>query len=129
MSDQLRVEDYNSRMHRRRPIYVGLLLLVTSLSLLSQPTRPGGLRGKVTGNPNYPIRKAYILVHRPGEADRSTFTDATGLYSIKLPERVYDVMISAEGYSPVCRKVQIEPDGMMIFDATLEPNTLGMQID
>lgn len=37
------------------------------------------------------------------------------------------MFISADGFSPVSRKVEVTPDGMMIFDAALDFNGLGME--
>ena len=55
-------------------------------------------------------------------------TDSNGKYAVALPHGVHDAFISADAYTPACRKIQIEPDGMMIFDAALKVNDLGMEI-
>jgi hypothetical protein len=94
-----------------------------------------GVSGRVVGFERVPIRNALVLAHRnfgpdpgpDGSADVHVRTDASGQYAIPLPLGVYDVFISAAAFSPTSRKIQVTPDGMMIFDAVLEVNTLGME--
>ena len=89
-----------------------------------------GVRGRVVGTVDLiPIRNAYIVVHRDGAADAHVRADATGRYAVPLPVGIYDVFIAADGFSPTSRKIEVSPNGMMIYDAVLEFNTLGMQFD
>ena len=46
-----------------------------------------------------------------------------------LPVGIYDVLISVDGFSPTSRKIWVTPDGMMIFDAALEFNGLGLEMN
>lgn len=98
-------------------------------SELRQPVVESGVRGKVVGTEGLPISEAYIVVHRDGAADAHVRTDSGGRYAMPLPIGVYDVFISADGFSPTSRKVQVGTDGMMVYDAVLEFNMLGMQSD
>ena len=87
-----------------------------------------GVMGKVVDNSEQaPIRNAYVLAHRDGGTDVYTRTDAWGHYAVSLPLGIYDVFISADGYSPMSRKVWVTPNSMMVFDAVLEVNELGME--
>jgi hypothetical protein len=96
-----------------------------------------GVRGRVVVDPleHVPIRNAFVLAHRnfgrdagpDGSKDVHVLTDASGQYAIPLPLGVYDVFISAVEFSPTSRKIQVTQDGMMIFDAVLEVNTLGLE--
>jgi len=88
-----------------------------------------GVRGKVVGTERTPISDAYVVVHRDGAADAHVRTDSAGNYALPLPIGVYDVFISADGFSPASRKIQVGSDGMMVYDAVLEFNMLGMQSD
>lgn len=85
-----------------------------------------GVRGTVVNGSN-PIPNAYVLAHRDGEVDVHARTDAHGKYAIPLPLGIYDVFISADGFSPLSRKIEVTPDGMMVYDAVLEFNGLGMR--
>lgn len=87
-----------------------------------------GVMGKVVDNSEQaPIRNAYVLAHRDGGTDVYTRTDVRGHYAVSLPLGIYDVLISANGFSPVSRKVWVAPNGMMVFDAVLEVNDIGME--
>jgi hypothetical protein len=99
-------------------------------SAQSAGERPSGLRGTVVVKFGHvPISSAYILVHpdRGGDADVHARTAANGKYVVQLPLGIYDVLISAIGFSPMSRKIQVTPDGMMTFDAALELNELGLE--
>jgi hypothetical protein len=103
-----------------------------SLSELVQQTVQGvlstGVMGKVVDNSEHaPIRNAYVFAHRDGGTDVYARTDARGHYAVSLPLGIYDVFISADGFSPMSRKVWVTPNGMMVFDAVLEFNDLGME--
>ena len=111
-------------------IVVGLVPFVIGESAPGK--NPSGMRGKVTDRINHtPVANAYIFAHRNGAPgpDVQTSTDKEGNYTVALPVGIYDAFISADYYTPTCRKVQVEPDGMMVFDAGLDPNPLGGQID
>jgi hypothetical protein len=89
-----------------------------------------GVRGTVVFKfDRAPVRGAYILVHPDGSGgvDVHARTDANGKYAVQLPLGIYDVLISGSGLSPMTRKFQITPDGMMVLDAALEVNELGME--
>jgi hypothetical protein len=96
----------------------------------SRAANSSGLRGTVVLKfAHVPIRGAYILIHPDGGGgvDVHAFTDANGKYAVQLPLGIYDVLISGRGLSPMTRKFQVTPDGMMILDAALEVNDLGME--
>ena len=87
-----------------------------------------GVIGKVVDSSEHaPIRNAFVLAHRDGGTDVHARTDAQGHYAVSLPLGIYDVFISADGFSPMSRKVWVTPNGMMVFDAVLESNDLGME--
>jgi hypothetical protein len=103
-----------------------------SSSELVQQTVQGvlstGVMGKVVNNSEHaPIRNAYVLAHRDGGTDVYARTDAQGHYALSLPLGIYDLFISADGFSPISRKVCVTPNSMMVFDADLEFNDLGIR--
>jgi len=108
------------------------LIWFLALSQLSQQphfsVHDCGVRGRVVESYGHsPIRNAYVLAHRNGSADSNVRTDDNGKYAMALPVGIYDVFISADGFSPMTRKVWVRTDGMMIFDAALEFDGLGME--
>ena len=107
------------------------VLLLCSLKGDLFSENPSGLKGRVASTTGGPLRNAYILVHKvlgDSAKDLRARTEQDGKYSIELPIGIYDVFISAPGYEPVCRKVEIESDGMMIFDVALKFTTVGRQM-
>lgn len=92
--------------------------------------RPSGVRGTVVYSvDNMPIRNAYVVARRDGsptvEVSRG---DKDGKYSVELPPAIYDVCVMALAFSPTCLKIEVTPDGMMVFNAALKANTLGEQV-
>lgn len=99
-------------------------------SATRQPVLESGLRGRVVGTVDHTaISGAYVVVHRDGAADAHVRTDSNGTYAMPLPVGVYDVFISADGFSPASRKIRVSTDTVMVYDAVLEFNTLGMQFE
>jgi TonB family protein len=87
-----------------------------------------GVEGKVVDKVEHaPIRNAYVLVHRNGGTDKSARTDGSGRYLVELSSNIYDVFISAEGFAPTCRKIEVPKSGMADFDAELNVSNVGMQ--
>lgn len=112
----------------------GVLLIVFLLSgtgLYSEA--PSGVRGRIVYQQDHlPIRSGYVVAHPVsgnGESDKHTRGDPYGLYELQLLPGIYDVMISAEGYAPTCRKIEVTPDGMMMFNAALEASDVGANKD
>jgi len=89
-----------------------------------------GVRGRVVRTVEHtPLVNAYVVAHRDGAADAHVRTDSSGRYAMPLPPGVYDVFISADGFSPTMRKILVGTDGMMVYDAALEFTLFGMQFD
>jgi periplasmic protein TonB len=109
------------------PIFIALFLSAFGADLVGKDAT--GVKGEVVDKAEHaPIRNAYILVHRYGETDKSVRTDGSGRYAIELSPNIYDVFISADGFAPVCRKVQVLQSGMQVFDAVLDASDVGMQL-
>lgn len=90
--------------------------------------QPSGLQGQVLDKFEHaPIGDVYVLVHSSMGPDLHIRTDGSGKYSIELPPGVYDVLLSADGFSPTSRKIEVIPSRMSDFDAVLEFNDLDMQ--
>ena len=108
-----------------------LIVLVFALlgerNLLSE--NRSGLRGRVVYKVDHErIRNAYVVVLLNGRIVANVRADEDGEYSAELPVGVYDVLVSAgAGFAPTGRKVEVEPNGMMVFDAVLEFSPLGLE--
>jgi len=93
----------------------------------AQAQNQSGLRGKVVDSERAPIGNVFVLAHsRTGDGPHIR-TDTAGYYEIQLPPGIYDVFVSAEGFSPACRKIEVNAHRMTRFDVTLEVNTLGYE--
>ena len=85
----------------------------------AQAQDQSGLRGRVVDkNEHVPIGNVFVLLHSRNGADLHLRTDRAGIYEVQLPPGVYDVFLSAEGFSP-CRTVEINAHRMTKFDVTL----------
>ena len=111
-----------------------LRLISTVLVLLSpcisQTQEQSGIRGTIVDkSERAPIGNGFVLVHSRQTGDRDVLTDRTGIYDIELPPGIYDIFISAAGFSPACKKLRVNAHKMTKFDVALEVNTLGMEVD
>jgi hypothetical protein len=121
---------------RRESVAVFLISLLCASVCSAQSKEPphelpSGVRGTVVHSGDHmPVRDAYVVVHRDGsEAVQVGRGSSDGKYSVELPPAIYDVCVMARSFSPTCRKIEVAPDGMMVFNPVLEGNTLGMEID
>lgn len=63
------------------------------------PTGPSGtLEGLVTASGGAPVANA--LIHAQGPADRTTVSDPSGFYRLRLPEGTYTLTVTAFGFEP-----------------------------
>jgi hypothetical protein len=120
----------------RRPVAVFLLSLLYASVCSAQSKepaheRPSGVRGTIVDRFDHtPVRDPYVVVHADGsETVQIGRGSKDGTYSIKLLPAIYDVCVMASSFSPTCRKIEVAPDGMMVFNAELEANSVGMQPD
>ena len=88
-----------------------------------------GVKGTVVDQSGGAISDAYVLTHSEDGPNVNVRTDTSGRYTIPLPTGIYDVFVSADGFSPTSRKIEVTPDGMMILNATLASNRLGWEIN
>jgi len=87
-----------------------------------------GVKGTVIDRVEHAaIRNVYILAHSRGGNDRAVRTDGSGRYAIELSPNIYDVFISASGFDPICRKIEVRRGSMVVFDAVLDASKVGMQ--
>jgi TonB family protein len=107
-------------------LFIAVLACLLSGNVFGEAT--SGVKGTVLDTAEHaPIRNAYILAHRNGGTDKSFRTDERGRYVIELLPSTYDILISADGFAPTCRKIQIPRSGMLVFDAILNVSNVNMQ--
>jgi hypothetical protein len=115
---------------RRQVLRLFFACLTTLTICAAQSEHPSGIRGRVVDKYEHaPIDNALVLVHRRQAGDREVHSDRAGIYEVQLSPGIYDVFVSAEGFSPACRKIEVNANKMTKFDVILEANTLGMQAD
>lgn len=108
-----------------RTLSIALVAACASIHPLAEDIT--GIEGKVVDKVEHaPIGNTYVLVHRNGGTDKSVRTDGSGRYVIELPPNIYDVFISASGFAPVSRKIDVARTGMVVFDAVLDVSDVGM---
>jgi TonB family protein len=109
-----------------KTLFAAVLVSLIGVNLVSEDVT--GIEGKVVDTAEHaPIGNAYVLVHRKGDTDKSSRTDGSGRYVIELLPNIYDVFISADGFAPNCRKIQVPQNGTMVLDAVLDVSNVGMQ--
>lgn len=97
---------------------------------LAQSPNQSGIRGRIVDKfERAPIGNAFVLLQNRQAGDKDVRSDGTGLYHIELLPGVYDVFVSAEGFSPACKKIEVDGHKITNFDVVLEANTLGMEVD
>jgi hypothetical protein len=66
------------------------------------------------------IPRAHIWIHEDsGRASFSLQPGRSGNFSINLPDGYYDVLFSASGYAPFCKKIWIRSGKLVKVQATL----------
>jgi len=86
-----------------------------------QRNASGQLRGLALSFNGRPVA-AQIEVHaleREGEAPRELRAGDDGRFSVELPPGRYEVRVSARGFEPQQRKVEVAADGVMILNLDL----------
>lgn len=100
---------------------ISILALACLLSAELVGEDANGINGKVVDKAEHaPIGNVYVLAHRNGGKDKSVRTDESGKYVMELLPSIYDVFISADGFAPTCRKIQVPRGGMVAVDAILD---------
>jgi len=105
------------------------LLLLLALTPLS--VHAATLSGTVVDSEGAAIPKAYVVIRwdpvgldgvkdNLGTNDNKTATtDSTGHFSLELPAGVYDIFVSAAGFSPHCEKITVKVKEGLRYEARL----------
>jgi hypothetical protein len=90
----------------------------------------GTLKGSVVDEfEKVPVRKAFILIHRPGAEDRRIYTDERGRFAAELSPGYYDVFIASVGFDPECRKIEIDGGKATVYKVMLKMSKVANQAD
>jgi hypothetical protein len=111
------------------------VLLLVSLCALASPAAE--LKGVVSDSQGVIIRSARIVVHwDPSgstvglksnvgiEQDLRLETNKEGRFAAELPPGFYDIFVTANAFSPECRKIRIKPEEAASFNPRLKADPL-----
>ena len=120
------------------PPFVLVVLLAVGAALGGP--RNAILDGVVTDSEGVAIRGAHVIVRWDSSGsgaglksnvglrhDLSIETDAKGRFASELPPGFYDVFVSANAFSPECRKLRITAGETATYNATLRVDPLVMK--
>jgi hypothetical protein len=124
-----------TRLARRR--HMGskggaIVVLIAAFLLIMPACAQTQLRGVVSDPEGAAISGAHVVIHWDSSGngvglasnvgvkqDLVLATDASGLFSANLPPGFYDVFVSAEAFSPDCRKVRTK-SGIVAYKTKLK---------
>lgn len=104
-----------------------VVLLIFSMGVNAQPTSEllgGSLKGSVTDvAENAGIQHAFLLLRHSGTHGITTVTPGkSGQFGQALEPGLYDVFVTADGFAPVCKKLQITKGQTTNFNVKLKPD-------
>jgi len=95
---------------------------VASLQAQAKPLE-GKLAGQVSDAANAPIAKAFVLVHQPEGKKDFIVKVSNGRFELSLPPGLYDVFVSASGFSPSCKRIKISAGRSAVFNPLLQADS------
>lgn len=95
----------------------------------SDTSHPGILSGDVADAfENAPIPGAVVFLRRQGKREIIPVElDSGGKFESSLEPGLYDIFVAANGFTPACKVVSIEPDKKIQFSPRLAPDLEHMQ--
>lgn len=116
---------------------LGILVSVLVMGTLAFPAANGTLKGVVTDSEGAAIRHATVRVHWDESGagvglktnvgikqDLTANTNEKGEFSLEVPPGFYDVFISANAFTPQCRKVRVRPGETASFSPKLSTDPI-----
>jgi hypothetical protein len=112
-------------------VFVTFGFLAISTSMLASQNAPAKvlLQGMVTDSTGKMLTNAQLVVHWDPSGsksgltsnlgipeDRFLKTDTHGAFYAELPPGFYDILVTAPGFSPECRKIQSRPERHSQFE-------------
>jgi hypothetical protein len=80
---------------------------------------------KIMDEAKAPIARAFVMLHGPKNID-SVKLDAKGSASVILPKGVYSIFVSAAGFKPYCKELQIS-DQQVFLTIKLKVSDLNIE--
>lgn len=97
-------------------------------SALQSQRQNGRLAGNVADTyEEVPIRYAFVLVHRSITGNMTVKINERGEFDVSLAPGLYDVFVAADGFAPVCKKIEIKANASAVFKPRLEPDSEHLQ--
>jgi hypothetical protein len=108
-------------------------------STMTKPQIPGKvlLQGTVSDSAGAFLTDGQLVVHWDPSGsknglktnvgipeDRFLKTDTHGAFYAELPPGFYDVLVTAPGFSPDCRKIRLKPEENATFNSKLQSDPL-----
>ncbi|MEN3328095.1 MAG: catecholate siderophore receptor [Acidobacteriota bacterium] len=97
----------NSRYRRRSLLLLGLSAILTIQALAQAPNDKSHLKGKVLDPNHDAIQGADVWISKAGLPSSTAVTDRNGEFSVALVPGVYEVRISAEGFTETTETVNL----------------------
>ena len=97
-------------------------LLLGAVLAVGQPrNQNGNLMGNVADViENAALPRAFVYIHGTGGNQNNVVKlDSTGKFVLSLAPGLYDVFVAADGFSPMCKKIRIDPGETTQFVAKL----------
>jgi hypothetical protein len=123
-------------------LWLGLLviaLMSTRMNQAAAQTVPGKVlvQGVVTDSAGALLTNAQLVVHWDASGaqaglktnvgipeDRFLKTDTHGAFDAEIPPGLYDIFVTAPGFSPDCRKIRLKPGENATFNSKLQTDPL-----
>ena len=103
--------------------FVLILVCITASSQENPSSAKGKLSGRVVDMNNLPIKYAFVFLHNTqGKSDVTVKLDEHGRFSLQPEVGLYDIFVTAEGFSPTCKRVEISEGHTTIYNARLKPD-------
>ena len=108
--------------------FLMVFLLAISSSAVSAQSSMQASNGKLSGDVanaggNAAIARAFVLVHQPEGKKDFIVKVSNGRFELSLPPGLYDVFVSASGFSPSCQRIKITAGQSAVFKPRLEPTS------
>jgi len=120
-------------------LFFALGLLALAGSMVAAQNAPGKvlLQGVITDSAGNVLTDAQLVVHWDPSGSKSGLTtnvgipedrflksDTHGAFYAEIPPGFYDILVTAPGFSPDCRKIRLQPGQNVTFNSKLHADPL-----
>ena len=139
MSESVEGDVKVARRGRVWLLFFALGLLALAGSMVAAQNTPGKvlLQGVITDSAGTLLTDAQLVVHWDPSGSKSGLTtnvgipedrflksDTHGAFYAEIPPGFYDVLVTAPGFSPDCRKIRLQPAQNATFNSKLHADPL-----